>query len=592
VKPLVKRGKPIVRFLQTMVKVLISGDVCGRLGALADKVQALNESKHGPFDGVLCAGEFFAPDPSDGDLQAFLNGERTFPIPLYFVTGKNAFDGLQKDGNLLAPGIHFLGSVGLRSIAELDGLKVMFLSGCDEEASSGSSSPQQFAEEGLQLLLGALEEEHAKNGTANVDVLLTPDWPKDVLSCLGPSTKPGIELENATLSQAARRSCVAAMPRYHFAGSRSVFFQRFPFKNGPFFTRFIALGKVDSKNKQRSKKWLHALSFEPLWKQIESDGNAQTPELGANPFSEETKHFMDKRSDSSSRMDQIGKGSLSAEQIARIMAEESAKDNQFFYARKRQAVGDRPRKKRRRRNNVAPREDCWYCLASPSCQTHLIASIGEDVFLTLPKGGISAQHVQIVPIAHEESFAALDGACLKQAIQFKLALEKFFASFDCIPLVYERNIILEKAMQRHAFVDVIPISKKDAGKLKDALARQQERAKISFEENLEPASKEFSDDEEIRRDGLAAMKARIGESTTEYLYIEAPGFLEPRICIIEETENSESRKSMPLFFGRAVACDVMGNLGRVSWKDCLVPQHLEERMAMDFKASFKPFDPF
>jgi len=42
-------------------KILVCGDVCGRLDVLEAKVRAVNAS-HGPLAAVFCVGTFFGPE--------------------------------------------------------------------------------------------------------------------------------------------------------------------------------------------------------------------------------------------------------------------------------------------------------------------------------------------------------------------------------------------------------------------------------------------------------------------------------------------------------------------------------------------------
>jgi len=44
------------------------------------------------------------------------------------------------------------------------------------------------------------------------------------------------------------------------------------------------------------------------------------------------------------------------------------------------------------------RTDCWFCLASPTCEKHLIVAIKDSCYLTMPKGAISPYHCLIVPV--------------------------------------------------------------------------------------------------------------------------------------------------------------------------------------------------
>ena len=108
------------------------------------------------------------------------------------------------------------------------------------------------------------------------------------------------------------------------------------------------------------------------------------------------------------------------------------------------------RSKKRQKKDRYLRMDCWYCVASPSCEKHLIASVNDYSYLSLPKGGINARHVQIIPIDHEIAFAALSTESVMEVAKYKSALTRFFnEKYNSVPLFFERNILLGKAAQRH-----------------------------------------------------------------------------------------------------------------------------------------------
>ena len=46
---------------------------------------------------------------------------------------------------------------------------------------------------------------------------------------------------------------------------------------------------------------------------------------------------------------------------------------------------------------------CWFCLGSPEVEKHLVVTVGETLYVALPKGPLTDGHFMIVPIAHEES---------------------------------------------------------------------------------------------------------------------------------------------------------------------------------------------
>jgi Protein similar to CwfJ C-terminus 1 len=50
------------------------------------------------------------------------------------------------------------------------------------------------------------------------------------------------------------------------------------------------------------------------------------------------------------------------------------------------------------------RSECWFCLASPHLEEHLLTTIAEESYLALPKGALVPSHVLIVPITHSQRY--------------------------------------------------------------------------------------------------------------------------------------------------------------------------------------------
>lgn len=61
-----------------------------------------------------------------------------------------------------------------------------------------------------------------------------------------------------------------------------------------------------------------------------------------------------------------------------------------------------------------PVEGCWFCLGSSSVDISLVASVGNEVYLTLDKGAITDQHVLVVPIDHFPSSVSLSPPCFTE----------------------------------------------------------------------------------------------------------------------------------------------------------------------------------
>ena len=93
----------------------------GKYDKLFSTVSAVHNSKSGPFDLLLCDGDFFAPRQSKGDddlvedgtpldVQGYtgaanaeslkyLRGEKPIPVPTFFIDGGSGCDLVEKIPN-------------------------------------------------------------------------------------------------------------------------------------------------------------------------------------------------------------------------------------------------------------------------------------------------------------------------------------------------------------------------------------------------------------------------------------------------------------------------------------------------------------
>lgn len=90
-----------------MPKLLICGDVFGEFDTLNARLTKINSSRHGPFDALICAGEWFADAASTSSSAAVVP---EFPIPVH-VLGDDQSEGAgaeSKDG-AAGSSVQFLG---------------------------------------------------------------------------------------------------------------------------------------------------------------------------------------------------------------------------------------------------------------------------------------------------------------------------------------------------------------------------------------------------------------------------------------------------------------------------------------------------
>ena len=233
------------------VKVLVCGDVDGNFELLLTRVATLQGSAHGPFDVLLFSGKLFQSAEEFAAVAPTLR----FPLPTYaFDRTGVADDVLPGDSNL-----EFFNAYGA-GLATVSGLTVAFLS---------PFADAEYVQDAKDITGLA--------GYRGCDVLLTADWPRETHHFLEEADLAALRSTGVGMgigSQGVADFALAVRPRYHFAATRGAFYQRPPYRNSPHVgasgqplpspcTRFVGLGRV-SASKDKERKWLHALSLEPI----------------------------------------------------------------------------------------------------------------------------------------------------------------------------------------------------------------------------------------------------------------------------------------------------------------------------------------
>ncbi|GKV11926.1 hypothetical protein SLEP1_g23140 [Rubroshorea leprosula] len=130
-------------------RILLCGDVLGRLNQLVKRVQSVNKSA-GPFDALFCVGQFFPDSPDRLDeFMEYVEGRAQIPLPTYFTgdygvgaakvllaASRNSGNlGFKMDGFKVSENLFWLKGSGKFT---LHGLSIVYLSGRQ------SSEAQQF----------------------------------------------------------------------------------------------------------------------------------------------------------------------------------------------------------------------------------------------------------------------------------------------------------------------------------------------------------------------------------------------------------------------------------------------------------------
>lgn len=387
-----------------------------------------------------------------------------------------------------------------------------------------------------------------------------------------------------------------------------VFYQRLPYVSEPrssgrkCVTRLIGLAAVtNAPSKDKTRKYLHALQVTPSAAVGSATaavdipaGTTQNPymEMAIRAPVEPLRHDEPPSKRHKPEAPRGQTGGLSAEQIADLTAK-SASSAQFFYDQKLAARGQRQgalrqdhsdhpnqRDNRRRAPPVPERAECWFCLATPSVERHLIVSIGQEAYLAMPKGAINSDHVLIVPIAHASSTTALSAAAWTEIERFKRGLRDLFAANGKEMIVLDRNV--QTIGAAHCHVQVVGVPRANAVTAKRVFETEGERYHVRFEE--------------------IASDAQLQDATDgkPFFYAEVPA---PPVSAPADDDGSDESGDVRVVrllnivdgkhymqFGRHAATCVLDMPQRANWKNCVVPKAEEEQMTLAFKKQWQPFD--
>jgi len=229
------------------------------------------------------------------------------------------------------------------------------------------------------------------------------------------------------------------------------------------------------------------------------------------------------------------------------------------------------------------RTDCWFCLASPCLEKHLIVAVYDECYITMPKGAVNESHALIVPVEHGGDGALVDKklAPEMESVKSKLRLHARTALKKDL-FVFERCIQTKGGYHTH--VQCIPVDADSGPMIQSKMLEMASRAGFAL--------KEITSDL-----GLNALEEDWSQG---YFYAEIPlpgGGDEYRRFIYRagaagDGNNNNGgggyhhgRGTVPLQFGREVLAEVMGNADIAQWKACVVSKEKEEELTAAFRTS-------
>ena len=506
------------------VKILVVGNIDGKFNKVFNRVDTVNK-KNGPFEFLLCCGNFFSSG-DNSEWAAYRDGTRRVPLQTYVLGAAGQLprhlQPAQEDDEL-CPDVMALGERGV--FTSTGGVSVAYV------APPAGRDPS--AED-----VRALEQALLASSAAGVDILLTPSWPRGLTRR---AAVPAGVYSEETGSLLTSRLLYCLRPRYVFSGGQALHYERLPYRNHQVLrdqqthvTRFISLAPAFNADKA---KWLYAFGVEPMSRLARAELVAQPPDVTECPFS--------------------------AEEMATAAAGGDGGAKQYFYATDGRGG---PPAKRRRQQQQQPRADrppptpCWFCLASPEVEKHLVVNVGEKCYLALAKGGLVPGHLLILPVEHVRASTEADDAVWEEILEYKQRLQKLFAAEDKAVVFFERNY-----RQSHLQVQCVPVPSRLAPALKEAV-------------------QDHCDSEGVPLDELPALSdvRQLAPPGAPYLYVELPG----RVKLFHKVTGK-----LPLSIGRSMlACPPLLNMPeRVEWSQCVVSKDEQTAKAKEFKVKFKKF---
>jgi hypothetical protein len=505
-----------------LIKMMVVGNVEGQFSTLFQRVEQVHKT-HGPFDMVLCAGNFFGDQASYEDLASFfefIKGTRSIPIPTYIVSDDftqypAVRDAVSSTGDF-ATHLTYLGACGLYITVHGVRLAYYMSKEAQEYSEEGkfSVSPEELEERRQSLMSMSRAEDFG-----GVDILITRYWPKGVTFdsnwvAAGDRVAPEGNLKVTELN-------VTLRPKYHFIAGRDIHFERVPFRQARFtpgtpihVCRFIVLADVGN---SQQLKWLYALNVSPIV--VSSESTTMPPRSNSiveepagttnSPFEglvdksllirEKRKWgpgggthvatgfpnvFFDMRYErgkraktgdkhgppSTYRCHRCGQGGHWKPEcpknrlegtatyrvppqgyVCRICHESGHFIQQCPRRQDRSSAGNEGGTGERYVPSVM--ESCWFCLSNPEIDRHLIASVGTEAYLALAKGGLTENHLLLVPISHVSSMADLGDQALIEFQMYKRILRDFYRTTENLSLVfYETNF-----RSHHAHTQIFPL---------------------------------------------------------------------------------------------------------------------------------------
>jgi Protein similar to CwfJ C-terminus 1/Protein similar to CwfJ C-terminus 2 len=548
----------------------VFGPVNGALKKFFAKLHKLQTKQD--FSFAIIVGDLFTEKPDENEAQEvldILNGGVNVPLPVYFGMGDHSLharvaEKLEASGEICT-NLFFLGRRGTLKTSE--GVRIAALGGkLAEEENCQSTSVGRFD------AAFTVSDARTLHGAHTTDVLITNQWPQGVRS--GSKNYLPDDIDPPSDAQCISDLCAALKPKYHFSASAA------RYSREPFFhlatedeaevTRMTRFESLAPFNNQRKEKWVFAFELDP---------SAPAPTLlptdvTPTPFT--------------------------------INRKRRALPNQNeSYSRYGAGNGDTWRRPKKPRQSAYTKlENCFFCIGSPTLQTHLITSMADESYLTIPRGPLPLPgsnsdlgmpgHTLIIPHTHVddkvpvEKRAHLSPNEYEEMQRYRRALcrmvqAKGNGKLGAVCWEISRSHI------RHVHWQFVPVPS-------DLISKGLIQAgfKVAAENGNLLSFKKYDP---------TKMVTEKGDYFRIWIWKPAGAAKVPGLEQADDRDDDENGNEISMLmpipsserfdiqFGRKVMASLLGLGSRADWRDVVQTEAEETVDAEAFKAAFEPYDP-
>jgi Protein similar to CwfJ C-terminus 1/Protein similar to CwfJ C-terminus 2 len=519
---------------------------------------------------AIILGDLFGEMPDESQAQEVLDlltGALNVPLPTYFGVGNHSLptrvtEKLEASGEVCT-NLFFLGRRGTLKTSE--GVRIAALGGKLAESDSSESVTLSTFDTAFTV-----NDARTLHGAHNVDVLITNQWPKGVRS--GSKHYLPEDIEPPTDAQCISDLCAAVRPRYHFSSS-AAYYSREPFfhpatENEPEVTKTTRFESLARFNNERKEKWFYAFKIDPS----APSETTLIPDLTSTPFTVNRKR-------------------------------PALPDQDVSYSRYGNGNGDTWRRpKRPRQSDYTKLENCFFCIGSPTLQTHLITSMANESYLTIPRGPLPSPgsdsdlgipgHALIIPHTHVDDKVAIERRAHLSPNEYE-EMQRYRRAL-CRMVQAKANGKLgavcwevSRSHIRHVHWQFLPVPSDLVSK-----GLVQGGFQVAAENGNMPSFKNYD---------ATKMVAEKGDYFRIWVWKPAGAAKVPGLEQTEDGNENGTEISMvmpipsserfDIQFGRKVMAQLLGLGNRADWHDVTQTEAEEAADAEAFKAAFEAYDP-